>query len=154
VTRLQTGWYGVRTPTGARDVSLLQNVQVVPRAHPACYLMRRSSFQGLKRLGLQVHHSPPSSAEVKNGCSNTLRPLHAFMTWKGTLSFVPFHIYTIKEGIGGPMKASLKCGKGGIIIYSVIPLHLFELLKLRFIFKKSNNLLFRRTTGCARLSFQ
>jgi hypothetical protein len=60
------------------------------------------------------------------------RPLHAFVTSKGTLHFVPFHIYTIKKGVGGSDEGFAKMWEGGLI-YSVKPLHSFELLKLRFI---------------------
>jgi len=78
--------------------------------------MGRGSFQAVKRLGREDHHSPPSSAEVKNEWSYTPRPLHAFVTWKETLPFVPFHTYTIKKGVGGPMKAPVKCERGHIYI--------------------------------------
>jgi hypothetical protein len=42
------------------------HVQNGSRAHPASYPMgTRGSFPGVKRLGREANHSPPSSAEVK-----------------------------------------------------------------------------------------
>jgi hypothetical protein len=36
---------------------------------------------GVKRLGREAYHSPPSSAEVKNARSYTSTPQYAFMAW-------------------------------------------------------------------------
>jgi hypothetical protein len=41
-------------------------IQLVPEALP----------QGVKRQGLQADHSPPSSADVKNGKAVTQFPIH------------------------------------------------------------------------------
>jgi hypothetical protein len=35
----------------------------------------------VRRWGREADHSPPSSAEVKNACSYTSTPQHAFMAW-------------------------------------------------------------------------
>jgi hypothetical protein len=39
-------------------------VQTGPRAHPASYIMGTGTFQGVKRPGHGIDHSPSSSAEV------------------------------------------------------------------------------------------
>jgi hypothetical protein len=44
------------------------------------------SFPGLKRLGREVDHSPPSDAEVKNGVA-----LHYLITGLA----LPFYIFTV-----------------------------------------------------------
>jgi hypothetical protein len=36
---------------------------------------------GVKRLGLEADHSPPSSVEVKNAWSYTSTPQYVFMAW-------------------------------------------------------------------------
>jgi hypothetical protein len=36
---------------------------------------------GIKWMGHEADHSPPSSAEVKNACSYTFTPPYAFMVW-------------------------------------------------------------------------
>jgi hypothetical protein len=56
----------VRFPAGAGNSSLHHRVQNGSGAHPASYSMgTRFSFPGVKRLGREADHSPPSSAEVK-----------------------------------------------------------------------------------------
>ena len=40
-------------------------VQTGPKAHPAFYIMGTGSFPGVKRLGRDADHPPPSSAEVE-----------------------------------------------------------------------------------------
>ena len=40
-------------------------VQTGPGAHPASAMMGTGIFSGVKRLGRDVDHLPPSSAEVK-----------------------------------------------------------------------------------------
>jgi hypothetical protein len=58
---------GDRFSAGTRDFPLLHSDQAGPGAHPASYTMgTESSFPGVKRLGREADHSPPSSAEVKN----------------------------------------------------------------------------------------
>jgi hypothetical protein len=51
-------------PVWASDLSLLQNVQTGPGAHPSMYSV--GSFAGLKRPECEVNHSPLSSAKLKN----------------------------------------------------------------------------------------
>jgi hypothetical protein len=36
---------------------------------------------GVKRLGREANHTPPSSAEVKNAWSYTSTPPYVFMEW-------------------------------------------------------------------------
>jgi hypothetical protein len=56
----------VRFPAGAGNFSLHHGVQNGSGAHPASYPMgTRGSFPGVKRLGCEADHSPPSSAEVR-----------------------------------------------------------------------------------------
>jgi hypothetical protein len=56
----------VRFPAGTGNFSLHHRVQNDSGAHPASYpIDTRGSFPGGKRPGREAHHSPPSSAEVK-----------------------------------------------------------------------------------------
>jgi hypothetical protein len=65
---------GVRFPAEATDCSLLHSIQTGSRAHPASYPMGVGNFSpGVKRPDRDTNHSPPSSAEVKNG--GTIPPL-------------------------------------------------------------------------------
>jgi hypothetical protein len=59
---------GVRSPAGAKDFSSILYVQSGSGAHPAsCPMGTRGPFPESKvRPGLDVDHSPPSSAEVVN----------------------------------------------------------------------------------------
>jgi hypothetical protein len=69
VTRLRDGRSGVQFLAGARNFSLLKNVKICCGAHPASYSMgTRNCFTGIKQLGHEADHSPPSSAEVQNIC--------------------------------------------------------------------------------------
>ena len=55
--------------------SLLQNVQTSCGVHPAsCSVVTRVLSLGVKQLGHDVKHSPPSSAKVRNEWSCTLAP--------------------------------------------------------------------------------
>jgi hypothetical protein len=59
---------GVKSPAGAREFSLLHSVQTGSGAHPASYPNGTwGSIPGVKRKGYEADHSPPPSAEVKNG---------------------------------------------------------------------------------------
>ena len=64
VFRLLAGRSGVRMTAGARDYSLLQNVQPGCGAHPASY-----SLPGVNRPGREVDHSSCSD-EAKNDWSS------------------------------------------------------------------------------------
>jgi hypothetical protein len=72
---IATSWVaGVQFPAGVTDFSLFHSVQVGPGAHPASYpMVMRVSLPYLKRPEREADHSPPSSAEVKNG--EAVRPL-------------------------------------------------------------------------------
>jgi hypothetical protein len=74
---IATGWTaGVRFPAGARDFSILHS----SGAHPASYAMGTGDdFPWVKRPGREADHSPPSSAEVKNG--GAIPPLSHMPSW-------------------------------------------------------------------------
>jgi hypothetical protein len=59
---------------GPRDFSLLHRVQTESGAHPASYRMGIGDFSPGGRSVLEADHSPPSSAEVKNGGTIPLLP--------------------------------------------------------------------------------
>jgi hypothetical protein len=63
-----------------RKLPLLHIVHTLPEAHPASSPMGiRDSSLGVKRLGREADHSPPTSAEVKDcGAIHPLPP-YAFM---------------------------------------------------------------------------
>jgi hypothetical protein len=59
-------------PSRARDFCLFRSVQTDTGAHPASYPVGSGcSFPGDK-----ADHSPPSTAEVKNGGANVHFPVH------------------------------------------------------------------------------
>jgi hypothetical protein len=70
VTSLWTGWLTNcdLNAVGARESSLLQNIQISSGVHPASYSkgIRGSLPWGIKLLGHEADHSPPSGAEVKS----------------------------------------------------------------------------------------
>jgi hypothetical protein len=58
---------GVRIPTGSRDFSGLQNVQIGSVAHLLSYLVGTGFFfSGTKQPGRDVDHLPLSNANVTN----------------------------------------------------------------------------------------
>jgi hypothetical protein len=63
------GWTaGVRCPTEARDFSVFHSVKTGFVAHSISYPMGTGAFTpAVKRPGHETDHSPPHSAEVKNG---------------------------------------------------------------------------------------
>jgi hypothetical protein len=83
VQRRATDWTtGVRFPTVVRDFSLLDSVQTDFGAHPSSYPMGTGGFfPGVKRPGCEADHSPPSSAEIKNG--ECIPPLPHASSWRG-----------------------------------------------------------------------
>jgi hypothetical protein len=64
-----------------QGVSLLYNVQIACRTHPASFPMGTGgfSFPGVKRPGSEAEHSPPSFADVKNG--QVILPLSSMSSW-------------------------------------------------------------------------
>ena len=62
-------------PKGGKRFSLLQNMHTDSVVHPASYSMARGSFSGIMQLELEVDHSPPPIAEVKNEYSYMSLPL-------------------------------------------------------------------------------
>jgi len=66
------------------DFSLLQNALTGSGAHVISYsLAAICSFPGCKVARDEVHHSPPSSAEVKNAWWSTSTPPYAFISFIG-----------------------------------------------------------------------
>jgi hypothetical protein len=57
----------VQSPAGARDFSLLCNIQTDFEAHPASHLPDSKGYlPRVKWQGRETDHSSPSSAKVKN----------------------------------------------------------------------------------------
>jgi hypothetical protein len=80
--RLEDRGSRVRFPAGAGNFSLHYCVQNGSGAHPTSYPMGTGALSlGVKRLGREADHSPPSSAEVKNAWSYTSTPQYVFMAW-------------------------------------------------------------------------
>jgi hypothetical protein len=65
-------------PAGAGNFSLHHRVQIDYGAHP---IGIGGSSLGVKRVGREADHSPPSSSELKNAWSYIYTPQYAFMTW-------------------------------------------------------------------------
>jgi len=74
-------FYDVGVFPRSTDFSLLQNVQTGSTAHPATCSMDTGNFPGVTRMAIEVNHSPPSSAEVKNKWSYTYTP--HISSWSG-----------------------------------------------------------------------
>ena len=73
--RLRARRTAVRIPATARDYSLLQDIQIGWVPLGLLFSGYRALFPGVKRPGTtDIDHSPPSSAEVKNGWSYTSTP--------------------------------------------------------------------------------
>jgi len=67
---------------GAGNFSLHHHVQNSSGAHPPSYLIgTRGLSLGIKGLGHEADHSPPTSVEVKNAWSYTSIPQYTFMAW-------------------------------------------------------------------------
>ena len=62
---------------------LLHDVQAGCGAYPASSSVGTRFFRGVKWLGRDVDHSPPSSAEIKNVWSSARISLYVFMLWAG-----------------------------------------------------------------------
>jgi hypothetical protein len=75
------GLYGRGSISGrGKRFSLLHSAQTGSGAHLAPYTMRNVSFlRWVKRQGLESDHSPPFSAEVKNG--GAIPPLPRTSSW-------------------------------------------------------------------------
>jgi hypothetical protein len=57
--------------------------------HSLLFNTYQSYFTGVKKLGHEVNHSPPSRAKVKNEWSYTSTPLYIFMAWtKKNLTYI------------------------------------------------------------------
>jgi hypothetical protein len=59
-------------------------------------MAKRGLSMGIKRRGHKTHHSPPSSAEVKNAWNCTSTPPYAFMTWCLVKKEIHFHGVVLK----------------------------------------------------------
>lgn len=67
-TRIQTGRFVVRFTERSRDMSLLRIVVTRSGAH--LVNENQGSLQGLKQPGHEIDPSPPSTVEVKWGCTS------------------------------------------------------------------------------------
>jgi hypothetical protein len=83
VWRRDTGWkVRLRFPVGTSDFSLLCCVQAGSEAHPAFLPMDTGAHSPeAKRPGRVADHSPPSSAEIKNG--GAMPPFPHMSSWRG-----------------------------------------------------------------------
>jgi hypothetical protein len=77
VTAYRLNYWG-SVPDTAGDFYLLYSVQTFPGFHLAFRLIGiMTLFPWVKRQGPEPHHSPPTSAEVKN--SGTMLPLSIYL---------------------------------------------------------------------------
>jgi hypothetical protein len=76
---LRAGWPGFHSWQGPVDFSLPHSLHTDSGAHPSSYA--GALFPGVKRPGREADHSPPSSAEVKNG--GAVPPLPYTSSWRG-----------------------------------------------------------------------
>jgi hypothetical protein len=73
----------VRFPAVAGNFSLHHRVQNGSGAYPAAYPMdTRGNFPGLKQLGREADHSPPSRAEVQE-CVELYLHSPSMPSWRG-----------------------------------------------------------------------
>jgi hypothetical protein len=93
---------------GLRGFESMQGLEVFPvttasipalgTAQPLTQWVPGSLSQGVKRLGREADHSPPSSAVVKNAWSCTSAPEFAFMAWyskhRGSFTYLFFNFYS------------------------------------------------------------
>jgi hypothetical protein len=76
------GWTAEVQFLARHDFSLHHNNQAVFFTHPASYPMVTGAlFSGVKQLGCEANHSPPSSANVKNLWSYTSTPPYVCIEW-------------------------------------------------------------------------
>ena len=70
-------------------------LQTGPETHPAFYTTGTAYFPGVKRPGHRIDHSPPSTAEVKEGVELYLYspsgPSRSVLGWNEPLPFNPPH---------------------------------------------------------------
>jgi len=64
-----------------KTTSLLQSLKTGSAAHPAYISTGSDPYQGVKQLGREAHHSPPSNAKIKYECRYTSPP-HV-SSWRG-----------------------------------------------------------------------
>jgi hypothetical protein len=73
---------GVQFPAGAGFFSPCHPSRPAPGpTHPPIQWVLGAVSPGVKRLGRDAKHSPPSSAEVKNVGSYTCTPQYIVMVW-------------------------------------------------------------------------
>jgi hypothetical protein len=80
---IATGWMSrFRFQAGIRDLAFLHSIHTASGLHPASYPMRtEGDIPGGKAVGREADHSPPSSAELKNG--GAILPLPHTSSWRG-----------------------------------------------------------------------
>jgi len=92
-TKLQARQSEARTPVWARDLSLLQNAQTDPGAHPASYKKGTGSFPTVEHPGRGVNHPPSSSPEVKERVEQYLSLLGLRTVFWGEIYLYLYYYY-------------------------------------------------------------
>jgi hypothetical protein len=96
VTRPWAGYFGIQISAGARDFSFSKTSRpALGLSQPPVQLVSGVLIVGVKQLGYEVDHSPPSSAEVKNEWSCTSVPPYAFMACRGNTLPVPLSVISV-----------------------------------------------------------
>jgi hypothetical protein len=76
---------GVRGFDSRRGLRILFNTMsrtaLEPTQPPVQWVPWEALSLGVKRLGREADHSPPSTAEVKNAWNYTSTPQYVFMVW-------------------------------------------------------------------------
>jgi len=95
------GWAGrsgLRILTGARDYSLLQNLQTGSASSQPPSQWVPGSMRGQRRPGREVKHSPPSSAQVKNewSCTSVLA-IRLYGLGREGVTLLPFLPFACRE---------------------------------------------------------
>ena len=94
----RAGRSGLLILRGARDYSLLQNLQTVSASSQPPSQWVPGSLRGQRRPEREVNHSPPSSAQVKNewSCTSTLAICLRGLGRQG-LTILPFLPFACRE---------------------------------------------------------
>jgi hypothetical protein len=92
VIQLNDRWFESRQGLGIFLFTTASRPALGPIQPPIQWVPGADSH-GVKRPGREAHHSPPSSAEIKNVWSYTSTPQYTFMAWcsvKSTGTTFPF----------------------------------------------------------------
>jgi hypothetical protein len=85
-------WFEFRKGLGIFLFTIAFRPALGPTQPPIQWAPRALSL-GVKWLGCEADHSPPSSAAVKNAWSYTSTPQCAFMAWCMVQTQVQLHVY-------------------------------------------------------------